>query len=349
MRKVIIILDGLSDIGAKTALALSKHPTLDFFAKNSLTGLMYPVKDLATESGLSQFMILGYPKRLYPGRGVLEALGINLKINPKNAYLRANFMYIKDKTIGKRAKIPNKEIIQKLNRIDKDIKIIPTIDYRAVIIVKNSSPRITSTHPGYIEKNHISKAVSSNKEKWVRGDKKTAEKLNSFIKKAKIILKDKTIVLRGASNSLPRIKQLKNWSMIADMPIEFGLGKLSGMKILSREDEIKQILNCKTNLYVQIKGPDMYGHLGDLKQKIREIEKIDKMLKPVTKLKNTLICITSDHSTPYQLKRHSKDPVPILVYPGKTNINRFTEQDCKKTGFTIEGKDLMKFLNSLIF
>ena len=347
MKKVIIILDGVSDIGAKTSLALSKHPNLDFFAKNSLIGLMYPVKGLATESGLSQFMILGYPKKLYPGRGVLEALGVNLKINPKNTYLRCNFMYIKNRTIEKRAKIPDKKIIRKLNQIDKDIKIIPTIDYRGIMIIKNSSPNITATHPGYIEKAHISKAISSTKEKQVKGDKKTAQKINNFIKKAKQILKDKTIVIRGASNSLPKVKKLKNWSMIADMPIEIGLGKLFRMKILSRKNEIKQVIDTKTNIYVQIKGPDIYGHLGDLKKKISSIEKIDKMLAPLKKLKNTLICITSDHSTPYQLKRHSKDPVPILIYPGKGNIKRFTEQECKKTGFKIEGKDLMKFLNSL--
>ena len=352
MKKIIIILDGLADIPNKTALSLSKHPNLDSLAKNSLIGLMWPIKGVAPESGEAQFVILGNNVNKYPGRGVLEALGIGLKINKKNVYLRVNFTSLKNNKVKNvRASIPSKKLINKLNKINKDIKIIPTIGYRAVMVVKNASSNISNTHPGYIKHDNISNAVNLNLSKvnrFCRGDKSTCKKINNFILKAEKILKNKTILMRGASNKIPKVKKLKNWSLIGEMPIEIGLAKLLGMKILKRNNEIKQVINSKNNVYVQIKGPDTYGHIGDLKGKIRAIEKIDKMLKPLINIKNTVICVTSDHATPWQLKRHSNDPVPILIYPNKySSTMRFTEQECKKGILRLEGKDLMKFMQKL--
>src|SRR3989344_9704610 len=141
MKKILIILDGLADKGSNTSLAKAKTPTLDFLASNGRTGLMYPIKGIAPEAGASQFAILGQAIKDYPGRGILEALGINIKINSKNTYLRCNFAKIKgNKIIHIREKIPSRDLIKKINRIDSSIKIIPTLGYRAVMIIKNASP-----------------------------------------------------------------------------------------------------------------------------------------------------------------------------------------------------------------
>jgi len=133
------------------------------------------------------------------------------------------------------------------------------------------------------------------------------------------------------------------------MPVEIGIGKMAGMKIMKRsKNEIKQIMRQKGNVYVQIKGPDKFGHVGDVKGKIKAIEKIDRALKPL-KNSRTLVCITSDHSTPCSLKRHSADPVPVLMYSKnlkKDSVNKFSELSCKKGSLgTIQGKNLIKVLN----
>ncbi|HDL75111.1 MAG TPA: phosphoglycerate mutase, partial [bacterium] len=61
------------------------------------------------------------------------------------------------------------------------------------------------------------------------------------------------------------------------------------------------------------------------------IEKIDKNLKPLLNLKNILIIVTGDHSTCCELKRHCKEPVPILIFGGKgDNVKEFSEKACKK-------------------
>ena len=346
MRKILIILDGVADIMPNTSLKLSKHPNLDFLAKNGKTGLMHPVKGIAPESDAAQFVLLGQKLKNYPGRGVIEALGAGLKISKENVYLRGNFMKIKNNKITSRVDAP-RNLIKKLDKIDKDIKIIPTKGHRCVVVVKNASPNITNTHPNYARFRNYSMAIrGSNKELACKGDKKTSRKINNFIKEAKKILKDKTILLRGASNKIPRVKKLKNWIMIADMPVEYGLARLLGMKIVNKKNEINAILKSRKNVYLQIKDPDIPGHLGSLKNKIKAIENLDRRLKPLTALKQVIICVTADHATPYQLGRHSKDPVPLLIYgKEKDNTPRFDEVSCKKGSLKqVEGKNLFKLL-----
>ncbi len=338
-QKIIIILDGAS--GDK-ALELANTPNLNFIAKNGKCGIMYPIKGVAPESGAAQFSILGYPLNKYPGRGPIEALGINYKIKNETA-LRCNFASFKgSKIINYRIPIPSKDLIKKLNKIDKDIKIIPTIGYRAVMIVKNISQNIKNTHPGYIKYKTFSKAIQPKLIKIKTNNKK----INNFIEKAEKILKNKTILIRGAGNKLPKLKKLKDWILMADAPIEIGLGRLLGMEIKEKKDIINKIINSKKNIYIQIKGPDTYAHKKDLKGKIKAIEDIDKLLKPLTKIKDKIICITCDHSTPYSLGIHSKDPVPVLIYgKGSDKAKRFTTKECKKGSLkTFNSKDLMKKL-----
>lgn len=342
MKKILIILDGLADKGKNTSLEQAKTPNLDFLAKNGKTGLMYPIKGIAPESGSAQFSILGYPLNKYPGRGIIEALGINYRIKKNESALRCNFAkFKKNKIINVRVPNPNKKIIKKINQINKDIKIIPTKGYRAVMIVKNLKGKTLNTHPGYKTYKNYSKAIDADMKKRISKN----IKIDSFIKKVEKILKNKTILIRGFGNKIPKLKKLENWSLIADMPVEIGLGRLLRMKILKAKNKIKQIIKCKSNIYAQIKGPDKYGHIGDKKGKIKSIEKIDKKFKPLRKLK-AIICITSDHATPYSLKRHSSDPVPVIIYgKGKDKIKEFTEKACKRGSLGIfEGKNLMKKL-----
>lgn len=340
MQKIIIILDGLS---GDIALELAKTPTLDFFAKKGRCGIMYPIKNIAPESDTAQLSILGCNLKNYPGRGPLEALGINYKLKKNETVLRVNFAYFKNnKLLSTRASSPSKKLIKKINKIDKDIKIIPTIGYRGVLIIKDISPNIKNTHPGYVKYKNISRAIIP-KLKIIRTGNK---KIDNFVKNTERILKNKTLLIRGAGNKLPKFKKLKNWVIMGDMPVEFGLGKLLGMRLLKKHNVVNQILNSKKNIYVQIKGPDYFAHRKNLKGKIKSIEKIDRLLKPLKMVKNKIICITSDHSTSSKLGIHTKGPVPVLIYgKGSDNLKKFSVKECKKGSLGVfEAKDLMKKL-----
>ena len=157
------------------------------------------------------------------------------------------------------------------------------------------------------------------------------------------------IFLRGAGNSIPKIKQYRNWMSINSMPLEIGISKASGMKIFQlKYPELKSIDSYRnlyeglyniidssikilkkesdksSGCYIQIKETDIPGHDNKPHEKKKMLEIIDKeffsFLRRFVKDKNIMLVVTCDHSTPCKLKSHSSDPVPVLVSDcGKTN------------------------------
>lgn len=180
------------------------------------------------------------------------------------------------------------------------------------------------------------------------------------------------ILVRGAGTEVKKLIQMKDWAAIAGMPAEKGIATLSGMKLYDFKypefkgkdiysnlyDGLKTELDyaCKylpkeikkySGVYIHIKNTDVPGHDGKCLDKKSMIEIIDKtLINKVRKLKNVIICITCDHATPCKKKKHSADPVPVLIYgKGKDNTKRFCESESKKGSLgKIYGKDLMNIL-----
>jgi len=375
MNKLIIILDGASDSGSNTPLKLANIPNLNFLAKNGKCGLMEVInKDIAPESDEAMISLLGFnAKKVYTGRGILEALGSKIKIENK-VYLRANFASLnEDGSIKNMESVPTKEEILKIKKEFKklDIIFIHTIAYRAVIALNTKSPKVTSSHPGYeLKENFLTTAVSiKNKKIYPKFSKplekaaiETSKIINQITLLSKFLLKDKVLLTRGASNKLPKLKSLKNFILIADMPVELAIGKLCKMKVIKKPKSLTKLSkivlkNIKDhNIYIEIKDPDSFAHQGNKIEKIKAIEKIDKeFISKIKGLKNTIICITCDHSTPCNLKAHSNDPVPVIIYnpnflsrgflPKKGSCQAFNEIDCKKGSLgRFNGKSLLTLL-----
>jgi len=168
-------------------------------------------------------------------------------------------------------------------------------------------------------------------------------------------LKANVLLTRDASSLLPKffnINQQYNLSFaaLADMHTEQGIAKLAGMDAtllpppsgnLQQDYElrVKTLLNTLPKydcLYIHLKGPDEPGHDGNCELKTQSITAVDKyffgpLLKQIT-LNDTLICVTTDHATPCDLKVHSDTPVPLLI-SGDTlgdGKKKFCEQQCAK-------------------
>ena len=179
------------------------------------------------------------------------------------------------------------------------------------------------------------------------------------------------VLLRDAGDCLPKVPSIKskfkkNFGCFVEMPTEEGIALLTGMKIVSippptkdlekdytlrAKMTIKEIKNYD-GLYIHIKGPDVPGHDGDAHKKKTVIEMIDKYyLAPLINnidMKETVIAVTADHSTPCQLKSHSDYPVPLLISGGSVkpdSTQSFSEKVCQsgKIG-KINGVQLMPML-----
>ena len=181
-------------------------------------------------------------------------------------------------------------------------------------------------------------------------------------KKGKKLLN--SILLRDAGNKLPIVKPINDlyamkFSCIVDMPVEIGISEILKMKTYSAgglADYEKKAyvaanaLNEQNAIYVHLKGPDEFGHDGDSKGKMRNIEDIDRkffgtLLDNIDTAK-VVVIISADHSTPCIMKGHSDDPVPLLISGDiitNDDTQRYTEIEAKKGAIgLIEGAQVVK-------
>ncbi|MAG02896.1 phosphoglycerate mutase [Candidatus Pacearchaeota archaeon] len=196
---------------------------------------------------------------------------------------------------------------------------------------------------------------------------------NVNFKRAKKGLKVANMVfMRGIGSEIPKMKSYRSWMSINSMPLEIGIAKLSGMKVFSfelpkmksrdiyghlhRKLEMKIKFAIKTikenhedfiGCYLHFKETDVPGHDNRPLDKKKMLEIIDKkffgFLRKFVEKNPIKVVVTSDHSTPCELKKHSSDPVPVLVYPGDDDCERFCEKEAKKGSLgKIYGKDFLK-------
>ncbi|MBI5226380.1 phosphoglycerate mutase [Candidatus Micrarchaeota archaeon] len=240
---------------------------------------------------------------------------------------------------------------------------------------------ITNTDPAYEVIDGLGSAKSTFDMKiaecvaWKKegGSKRAAELVNEFTHKSFAVLEKSAvnarrkseknlpancILLRDPESQDKKLKPLPGkWAILSEMPMEEGIAQLMGMAIepMYHDKDLEKAypkiaqqtadaIQKYDGLYVHLKGPDVFGHDGDAKGKMKSIEQIDAyFFKPLLEkldLKVVRIAVTGDHSTPCTLFAHSADPVPYLVSGAGMEAENgpFDETN---TGATINGWDLM--------
>lgn len=189
-------------------------------------------------------------------------------------------------------------------------------------------------------------------------------------------LKANVTLTRDASDSLPKFFNINkhygvDFAALADMHAERGIAKLAGMDATllpppsgdlehDYDVRVKALMDALPRhdcFYIHLKGPDEPGHDGKCELKTSIIAAVDKyffgpLLKQVS-LKDTLICVTTDHATPCSLKVHSDTPVPLLISGdslGKPDSVKFCEREAAKgsLGLLEHGYELMPKLMAML-
>ena len=98
-------------------------------------------------------------------------------------------------------------------------------------------------------------------------------------------------------------------------------------------------------VYLHFEAPDECGHRGEAQNKVKAIEYIDsRALKPMLDYlqgcgDDYRILIMPDHPTPLDIKTHSSQPVPYMIYDSrvsKNGVDCFTEKNALETGVFVE-------------
>jgi len=353
---VMLVLDGLGGLPhpntGKTELETATTPNLDKLATESICGLSHPISPGITPgSGPAHLALFGYDPMQYTiGRGVLEAIGINIDLRTTDVAARANFCtvdakgLVTDRRAGRISTSESAKICNSLSQIKLsgvELIVVPVAEHRFVVVLRGAglSAELNDTDPQH-EGLQPLKAIALSKKA-----ENTAALANEFIKKAKDILASchpvNMLLLRGFSQ-IPAIPHLTDIyklkaAALACYPMYLGLAKCVGMdttfcnSVEEEFDTIARIYSQYDFFYIHIKNTDTHGEDGSFETKVEEIEKVDAILPKLTDLKPDVVVVTGDHSTPAALKGHSWHPIPLLIYSQwcrKDKVRSFGEADC---------------------
>ena len=356
---VLAVIDGIGGlpVRGKTELEAARIPNLDRLASKSICGLIDPISyGITPGSGPSHLALFGYdPFRYEIGRGVMEALGIDLKLTQDDLTARGNFATLDEKGIiidrraGRISTGKNRELCQLLQKEIKEVDgvrvfIYPGKEHRFVIVFQGQRLRDDLSDADPQKDGFKAKGTEGLSQEAQR----TAEIVNLYLKKATDVLKPfhpaNTILLRGFSK-VPDVPSMSERfkirpAAVATYPMYRGLARLVGMEILKTGETIKEEVETLKKyfdrfdfFYIHFKKTDMAGEDGDFRMKVKAIEEIDRILPLIIKLKPDVLVVTGDHSTPSVLKSHSWHPNPILLhskYIRSDGIRRFTERHCQR-------------------
>lgn len=379
-RIVLLVLDGLGDLpnpdhGMRTPLEAARTPNLDALAASSAMGRLMPVLPGVTPgSGPGHLGLFGYDPLTHPvGRGVLEALGAGMDLQPGDVAARANFCTV-DATgvvVDRRAGRIASEVCARL--VEKIRSSVARIGDIEVILEPGKGHRFVAMLRGPGLGGEVSDADPHKEGKPVppahalvpgAANDKTASVINTFVKQASEVLKAEhpanAVVARGFSARPHFASYLERFKLraaaIAAYPMYRGVAQLAGMDLFVPSGETAadafvvagQQWQDHDYFFIHVKGTDMAGEDGDFAAKVAVIESVDAALPRLMALQPGVLCVTGDHSTPVMMKGHSWHPIPAMIH-GKfcfaDGLDRFHEKNCRVGSMgTLASKDLIGVL-----
>lgn len=357
-RLVLLVLDGVGDLRTseqpKTALDAANLPNLDALAGRSALGRLIPVATGVTPgSGPGHLALFGYDPTTPTadiGRGVLEALGLGLQVEPGEVAVRCNFATadgdgnLTDRRAGR---IPSSECQRLCNRLrdglsgytDLEVKIQPGEEHRFVLLLSGDelSHEIADTDP------QETGVPSLTPQPLAPVAAASAMRVAALIDAMNRIIanepKANRVLLRGFSvlPDLPSITDLHRirGGAFAGYPLYRGVAASCGMEVIPCGKDISDILTSVEEnwdrfdlFFLHVKQTDKAGEDGDLAKKIQVLEHVDAELPRLLDLDPTVLAITGDHSTPAPMAAHSWHPVPLLLHGANCFVDdsqEFTE------------------------
>lgn len=346
---VLLVLDGVGDVRTaaqpETPLERASTPNLDGLAVRSALGRIVPVAPGITPgSGPGHLALFGYDP-LEPevdiGRGVLEALGLDMEVRRGDVVARGNFATAdaEGKLTDRRAGRPPTSESERLTGVMREALAAELSDepgegaevvlrhgegHRFVLLLRGEglSAEIADTDPQATGVPPLEAAATS----------ASGEATARIVRRAITVIEHalageahaNRVLLRGFSSlpDLPPVTDLYGLrcGAFAGYPLYRGVAAACGMELVrcgkAPEETVAAAVERWDDfdyLFLHAKKADMAGEDGDFEAKVAAIEAADRALPPLLEREPDVVAVTGDHSTPVPMKAHSWHPVPLLV------------------------------------
>ena len=251
---------------------------------------------------------------------------------------------------------------------DLNIRLVPGLSYRHVLVVPDGDPRIECAPPH----DHVGERVGDLLARPLNPQARpTATLLNRLVLESQALLSGHPINEKRAAEGRQLANSLWPWSpgrrpqmetlqerfgiqgaVITAVDLIKGLGIYAGMDVIpvegatglydtNYEGKAEACLQALENydlVYVHVEAADEAGHEQDVELKIRCIEDLDRRLvgRVLDGLEErnveAVVAVLPDHATPIACGKHVRDSVPVAIWdPRRTpdQVERFDEESVK--------------------
>ena len=305
-------------------------------------------------SDTSHLAILGYdPYEVYTGRGPFEAAGIGLVGKRGDVAFRCNFAtvdahhVVTDRRAGRIKEPDTSELAAALHDMmieGVEVIVKEATEHRAVLLLRGDglSAKVSDVDPHGEEKVHEAMPLEP-------GAKKTAKVVNEFVKRSYEVLNDHpvnrrrkkegkpvaNILLPRGAGVFPDIQPFEErygmtGACVAGVSLIKGICRVCGLEVveakgatggldtdmLAKARVAMEQLETYDFVLMNVKASDIVSHDGDALGKIRVIERLDEMVGLIKEKlpEDAVVAFVADHCTPIEVKDHSGDPVPLVIY-----------------------------------
>jgi len=369
-------------LNGKTPMMVANKPNMDSLAAKAVVGTVKTVPDsMKPGSDVANLSAMGYdPTTCYTGRSPLEAMSIGIDMNETDIAFRCNLVTLSenepydektmvDYSSQEITTAEASKIIDTLNEklSDDEIHFYCGISYRHCMIWHNGPMNLGLTPPHDISDKKITQYVPKN------------AKLYNIMKKSVEILKDHPVNAERRKKGLNPASAIWLWgegtrpaipnfrkkfgldgAAISAVDLIKGIGITAGLDVINVEGAtgnittnfankgkaaLKALLEGKDYVYIHVEAPDECGHRGEVENKIKSIELIDRdIIGPLTRGlekagEEYSILVMPDHPTPIATKTHARDAVPFLICRStkpENGTKGFDENIAKTTGLYVE-------------
>ncbi|MGD8237918.1 MAG: cofactor-independent phosphoglycerate mutase [Armatimonadota bacterium] len=390
MKYIVIVPDGMSDhplddLDGQTPLQAADTPNMDALAQAGTVGTAMTIPEgMDPGSDVANLSLLGYdPAQYYTGRGPLEALAMDIGMDARDVAFRCNLITSDGETLVDFAAghVPTEDARQLIALIDSKLggrsrKFLAGVSYRHLLMWADGPMDLQTRPPHDVvgspleevfpvgERDDAIRQMIWDSMEILDGHEINARRRDEGVKPANMIWPWG----QGRRPEVPSLlsKYGLQGATICAVDLIKGIGKAAGMRHIAvpgatgyldtdygaKAEYAVAALGDHDFVYLHIEAPDEAGHLGDIEEKIRAIERIDSLVVgPVvdglTKLGHYRLLVAPDHATPIPVRTHVADPVPFVIAPPvagheQRHNDEFSEAAAQATGLHVAfGHDLM--------
>jgi 2,3-bisphosphoglycerate-independent phosphoglycerate mutase len=346
----------LDVLKGRTPVEAAVTPEMDQLAREGQLGLSTNIpRGMDPGSDVACMSLMGYdPGKYHTGRAPLEAVSLGVQLTDDQAAFRANLVTVTDGVMVdySAGHIKSEEaavLIEVLGAelADEPVKLYPGVSYRNLLVTERLDALKARTTPPH---DFTGRALEGH---WPRGkgadflrglmERSTAALAGHEVNEVRVSLGENPANMiwlwgGGTRPELPAFARIWGVSgaIITAVDLLRSIGMLAGLEILrvpgatgyldtdyaAKGAAAAEALERLDLVVVHVEAPDEAGHGGKALAKLKSLERIDEeIVGPLARLArergDLRIMIAADHATPIEVRTHTAEPVPFLLWgPG---------------------------------